>query len=346
MTKAIEDKIVTRIEGDVGVVSLNRPSKLNVIDEQMVDQLGAALDAFKQDTNIKRVIINGNGPKGFCAGGDVVSVLSGIASGREVDFFFKKEYEVDHGIHNFPKPVTTVAHGFVFGGGFGIFAAGSSRVCLENTFFSMPEVTIGFFPDVASSFFLQEIPRSWRVLMGMCGARINAHWAFLLGLVDCVVPLDSHEDLVSNLVKESDEPSRLALSIPPESIEEFQEISDVICVIDEMESCEHFHIWVSEVLSKSSSTFLRSCASQYLNGSRLSSSITWKLFHWCEGKSLDQCFKMDLELSKLFGEHVDFKEGVRALLIDKDKSPQFKYKDALSIDNEALTSFARCFSNC
>ncbi len=338
-----ELKVESIIREGLGIISLNRVSKLNVLDEDMIDQLEFILNNFKEDASVAKVVIRGNGPKAFCAGGDVVSLLKGIDKGREIDFFFKKEYRVDQLLHEFPKQVTTLAHGVVFGGGFGLFSGGSERLCFEDALFSMPEVTIGFFPDVGSSFFLGRAPFRWRILMGMCGARIDAHWAKLLGLTDQVFATKEKGHILPLLNKDTSLLEKLNLETPPNRLAEFKEVDLEISAIETMDSCEDFHAWAELTLTHTKSPFLKSSLTTYFAGSRLSSAVAWHLFNWSKSKGLAECIAMDLELAKLFGVHYDFKEGVRALLIDKDKSPKFRFSNYSSMNKSDLAPFLSLF---
>ena len=155
----MSNSIIFEEQNETGIVLLNKPKALNALDLEMAESFYDKLNDWKNNKNIKRILIKGEG-KAFCAGGDVKSVFlsSGISNLKKE--FFKKEYVLNYQISNFTKPYLAIWNGIVMGGGAGLSIYGSSRIATENAKFAMPETAIGFFPDVGASFFLSRIKKN------------------------------------------------------------------------------------------------------------------------------------------------------------------------------------------
>lgn len=303
-------------------VELNNPRKLNVLDLDIVDSLNTALIDYNDNHKHLPFILMGAGPKGFCAGGDVVSVVEGIRKGSAYDFFFKEEYGLDKALHSTPNSVA-LAHGIVMGGGLGLFMGCEHKLLDSGSLLAMPEVTIGFHPDVGASYFLQSIPRRWRLFMTLTGARLSAIEFYFLGLADGFWDFElgasqrglDYESFTDSLLK----------NIGNEARESFELKNQKIAEIEKMSRLEEFDFWCSELsVRQDTDRWLKQSVETYLSGSPVSKVLTWSLFNWCREKSIDECFEMDLKVAKIACEKGDFFEGVRALLIDKDKLPSWK----------------------
>lgn len=324
MSDFSEPKVKEILHSNFFEVSLNRPRKINVLDEELVEDFQKALNRFEEN-GVKNLLITGEGEKGFCAGGDVVSVIEGIKEGRENDFFFKKEYELDQRIHHLENS-TGFAHGIVMGGGMGILMGCSSKILDPGCMLAMPEVTIGFFPDVGASYFLQNIPKHWRVFLTQTGARLNAIEAFRIGLVNNLLSYDLKKNFLDGGLDLEAE-TKQTLSNLVHLDEDFKK-KDIWL----KEACDKFwntqkgfDDWVFEEIEIDHPlAWMNQSLEIYKNGSPVSKVVTWELFNWCEGKTIEECFKMDLKAASFISDHGDFEEGVRALLIDKDKNPKWK----------------------
>jgi enoyl-CoA hydratase/carnithine racemase len=312
-------KLTVEENNDFYKFELNNPRKLNVLDEEMVDSFQEALSVYDKEANGLPYVISGCGDKGFCAGGDVVSVVKGIKEGKDFDFFFKKEYELDLRIHNNSNNYA-LAHGIVMGGGLGLFMGCETKLLDPNSTMAMPEVTIGFYPDVGASYFLQKIPKRWRLFMTLTGARLSAYDFYHLGLSDGFWSYQNgisekslnHKDFTETILSETGSEHRAS----------FEEKHHFLEPIERLNNIEEFDQWCKSIsLNKNLNPWVLSSISTYQKGSPISKVLIWDLFDWCVGKSIKNCFDMDLLIAKIACEKGDFYEGVRALLIDKDKSP-------------------------
>ncbi|MFW6346506.1 MAG: enoyl-CoA hydratase/isomerase family protein, partial [Halomonas sp.] len=180
----IFDERPTACGGCIGVATLNTPRSLNSLSLEMARQLEAKLDAWAVDRNIVAVWLEGSGEKAFCAGGDVVALYRALTeegenrgSGRDSELpgtYFTVEYRLDYRIHTYPKPVMVWADGIVMGGGLGLTAGASHRIVTETTLIAMPEITIGLYPDIGASWFLNRMPTGVGAYLGLTGAQLNA----------------------------------------------------------------------------------------------------------------------------------------------------------------------------
>ena len=346
----------------IAIAELNAPKSLNAISLPMVNQLYHQLNVWKDDSEIALVVIEGTGDKAFCAGGDVVSLYHDLKSREfpisDIDIeqtlayeFFNQEYQLDQLIHNYPKPILAWANGYVMGGGIGLVAGASHKVTTENTTFAMPEVTIGLYPDVGASYFLNQMPDQIGLFLGITGATFNASDASKLGLSDHFIEHSKkaslmselkkidwgnnpeiNEQLLSNFLDEQSKSSNVKL--PTSLIEEHKaeiascfESTNINDIVDSILAMETDSSWFNKVKDKLSA------------GSPLSVAITHRLLNENKGLSLAECFEVEGRLSKRCSQFTEFNEGVRALLVDKDRTPNWTYKSLNQIDPKRLDWF-------
>lgn len=340
-------RIETRPTADgrrIGMLTLDSPASLNALSLEMIQLLQAALTRWEQDPAIVCVLLQGAGEKAFCAGGDIRSFYYRKQEGSESALFgyardfFLQEYRLDHHIHRYSKPLICVADGICMGGGIGLFAGAGFRVVTEKSLFAMPEVTIGLYPDVGASWFLSRMPGRLGLWLGLTGARFNGADAIGLGLADHAMgsrelaelptrlaaldwsagdPCEQIEALLTDL---QEAPGQ---ALPPPVLLPHQERIDALLagrslqrVLARLEGAE-----LDEPgLAQGRETCLR--------GSPISRAILWRQFWQARRQSLAEVFADELALSVNCVLKGDFVEGVRALLIDKDKSPRWQAPQA------------------
>ncbi|OJZ72594.1 3-hydroxyisobutyryl-CoA hydrolase [Mycobacterium paraffinicum] len=187
------DEVLTRIDGDVGLITLNRPKAINSLNQQMVDALGAILTDWANDDAVRAVVLAGAGERGLCAGGDVVSIYhSARKDGVEARRFWRDEYLLNAQIADFSKPYVALMDGIVMGGGVGVSAHANIRVVTDTSKVAMPEVGIGFVPDVGGAFLLSRAPGGLGLHAALTGAPFSGADAIAMGFADHYVP---HQDL-------------------------------------------------------------------------------------------------------------------------------------------------------
>lgn len=331
-----------------GLITLNRPRVLNAFNHLMAQQVSQALADWAKDDDIAFVILHGAGPKGLCAGGDVRRVVENLRSDKShaklvetAGQYFETEYRADYAIHTFPKPLLAWGHGLVFGGGWGLFAGASHRVATPSSQFSMPEILIGLFPDVAASWFLNKLPHGWGLFLGMTASRLNARDAWQFDLADHILPEDGLEPLMNHLQtqtwhddcqKNSSQLHQLlaardiAIEVPARWAP-YDQIIRKLSLTSDLAS-------YSTALAALDSTDpkLAKARAQYLKGSPTSAALIFHFFKRTRHLSLEQCFMLDWQLVMHCSFHHDFREGIRALLIDKDQSPQWQARRLEDVD--------------
>lgn len=192
-------------EGHIGLLTLNEPGTLNALTEEMVNQAQQALAQWAEDSRICLVVLQGAGDRAFCAGGNIRALypaLTGDGDKAAPARFFAAEYRLDFTLHRFPKPVVGMAGGIVMGGGLGLLAACRYRLIYPNVTMAMPEISIGLFPDVGASWFLNRLPGRLGLFMGLTGARLNVADALRVGLADMVIEADQSSALLERLQEE------------------------------------------------------------------------------------------------------------------------------------------------
>jgi enoyl-CoA hydratase/carnithine racemase len=322
----------------IGCITLHRQRQLNALNLEMCELMLHRLRVWKSDQSIVAVLLDGAGDKGFCAGGDVAEVIRHVLAGGPQRFvygdaFFEVEYQVDRMIHEYPKPVISYSHGICMGGGIGLTAGASHRVVSDRSRFAMPEIQIGLFPDVGGAWFLNRVPGGAGLVMALTGLAFNEADAIFAGMADYFVPLEARGDLYANLLAlgwtgeaAADRTSltRLLLSqhgrfkgaLP---VSELQRRFDVLRVI----AAQPNVVAVRDALlaAAGEDPWFRAPSDSLANGSPTAAHVIWAYLRRCRHLSLAEVFALDLILARQCQRHRDFPEGVRALLIDKDRRP-------------------------
>ncbi|MEV7610596.1 enoyl-CoA hydratase/isomerase family protein [Microbacterium sp. NPDC089320] len=199
-------RVLVRTEGALGRLTLNRPEAINALDFGMVQEITRALERWRNDTDVQIVLIDGEGERGMCAGGDVRGLHAQIVAGRseEAAEFFRAEYALNAMIAEYAKPVVTVADGITMGGGVGLSGHAAIRIVTERSKLAMPETRIGFTPDVGGTWLLGRAPGRFGEYFGLTGAAMNGADAVLLGFADHFVPSDRLDALREALAYRAD----------------------------------------------------------------------------------------------------------------------------------------------
>ena len=193
--------VIARVEGGWGRLTLNRPPALHALNTQMCQMMARALLAWRDDPAVQAVMLDHTGPRGFCAGGDIRMIMeSGARDGVAARAFFAEEYRLNALLFGYGKPVVALMDGVVMGGGVGISAPATYRVATEKTVFAMPETGIGLFPDVGGGWFLPRLVGETGMWLALTGARLKAADCLLLGLATDYVPQVEVEALKAQLL--------------------------------------------------------------------------------------------------------------------------------------------------
>ena len=311
--------ILFRVDGMLGRVTLNRPQALNALTLEMCAALQTQLSAWADDSNIAAVAIDAVPGRAFCAGGDIriVSQWGQEGDPRALEFF-RTEYALNSFIKHFPKPYVALIDGICMGGGVGISIHGSHRVVTEKALFAMPETAIGFFTDVGGSYFLPRMPGATGTYLGLTGARIKAADMLYVGAATHFVPFtelpriaerlaagEAPDHVLRGSAKGAGEPALAALRAAIDGVFSASTVEEIVARLDD---CGGWGSETAQLLAKGSPTSLK-LVRHALNAGK--------------DRTLDACLEMDFQIVAEILKGHDFREGVRALLIDKDNAPRW-----------------------
>ncbi|WP_415756425.1 enoyl-CoA hydratase/isomerase family protein [Pseudomonas sp. LT1P18] len=345
---ATQNEVLAEVRNHIGHLTLNRPAGLNAITLDMVRNLQRQLDAWALDPHVHAVVLRGAGEKAFCAGGDIRSLYDSFKNGDTLhEDFFVEEYALDLAIHHYRKPVLALMDGFVLGGGMGLVQGADLRLVTEKSRLAMPEVAIGYFPDVGGSHFLPRVPGELGIYLGVSGVQIRAADALYCGLADWYLEsdrlgtLDEHLDqlewhetplkdlqgLLAKLAVQQLPAPPLAALRP--AIDHFFALPDVPSIVEQLR----------EVTVADSHEWATTTADLLESRSPLAMGVTLEMLRRGRHLSLEDCFALELHLDRQWFERGDLIEGVRALLIDKDKKPRWNPSTLQALDAEHVASF-------
>lgn len=341
----------------LGFAQLHAEKSLNALSLDMFRLLDPQLRRWADDPKVACVILHGAGDRAFCAGGDIRSLHQAIKeySGPEpnptVCAVFSEEYRVDYLIHRYPKPLLVWGSGIVLGGGLGLMAGGSHRVVTETSRIGMPEITIGFFPDVGASWFLQRMPGRIGLFMALTGAQINGHDALVGGLADHFLRstrrdelfarlpgLDWSNDVQANrtlLTALLQEFSAEAIDARPVSnLQQHADLIESFCSGDSVKEM------VARIVGyDGNDAWLQRAVATLAAGSPTSAVLAWEMQRRARTMSLADAFRLELIVAVQGCARYDFTEGVRALLIDKDQKPRWQPRTLAEVTPEWIDGY-------
>lgn len=331
MSESGEPTVLARRGGRVGHLLLNRPRTLNALDESMIAAISAALQDWRDDPAVHAVVIQGAGGRAFCAGGDVRAVREASLAGRHDDIarFFTDEYRLNQMIADYPKPFVALVDGICMGGGIGVSVHGSARVATEAAMFAMPETGIALFPDIGATYILPRLRGHVGMYMALTGARLHGADAAFVGLAThftgrddlLALPAALEADGVAALASASrpfDAP--IALDMP--AIDRCFSADSVAAIVERL---------VAEDTDWSRHTL------HTLRGMSPSAVLwTFRIVQAGAGRTLPQCLAAELALTRHATRHPDFAEGVRAMVVDKDRQPRWSVPDLESVDPASI----------
>ena len=329
--------------GKTGNITLNRPKSLNALTLDMVLAMHQALLEWSQDEHISAVIIQPSEKKAYCAGGDIRWLYeSGKHNKAQQLQFFRDEYHLNYLIAQYQKPIIPIISGITMGGGIGISLHASHPIASSCTVFSMPETAIGFFPDIGASHLLSNCPGMTGLYLALTGARFNAQDAKYLGLIREVIDPKDIDVVTKNLhqINNSQDIESIiddfAMAQPVAStLQESVERIDSYFSHDRLDS-------IIDALKISSDPWAQTTLKQLLSKSPLSLSVTFAMMQKAKSKTLLECLEVDYCLAENFMKSDDFYEGVRAMVVDKDKNPQWK---PASLDDITATMLRNFFES-
>ncbi|MGO4203992.1 enoyl-CoA hydratase/isomerase family protein [Rhodococcus sp. TAF43] len=328
--------IQTRVHGNVAEIVLDRPRALNALDASMIRDIHAALVQWRDDDAIAVVLVTSSSERAFCAGGDIKSVRQSALDRdhNAVHKFFSTEYQLNALIANYPKPYVALIDGHAMGGGLGISVHGSIRVVTEKAGLAMPETAIGFFPDVGASYFLPRLTGATGMYLGLTGARASGADAVVAGLATHFVPSDKL-DALADEIRAIRSGGDVVATIERHATEApASEMADQLDEIDRVFGSGSVADMVARLTGDDEWTKATREALATVAPSSLW--ITAELVRRGADLTLEQCLDLELALGAEVTRNADFIEGVRAVLVDKDRNPSWNPPSVDDIDAEAI----------
>lgn len=352
------EEIATDSGYRIGCVTLAMPATLNALTLATVDAIAAQLDGWHQDDAIVAVCLKSAVNKAFCAGGDIQRLYQAItknhATGTLTDSyaenFFAHEYRLDYQLHTYSKPVLCWGHGVLMGGGLGLFRASSHRVVTDNTRAAMPEITIGLFPDAGGTLLLKEVPGRLGLFLGLTGVAVNGTDAVGLGIGTHFIRHDLLSDVMATLATAHWQGSALEdrllmntlldgfaqlseLARPPPALLERADIINNVLI-----SSHSYADIIEQVLTlESQDEWFAKAIATLRSGCPVTAGIIVEQLSRAPALDLAECFQMEMIIGTQCARHLDFAEGVRALLIDKDRNPVWQYPDLHELPQAIIT---------
>ncbi|OBG33979.1 enoyl-CoA hydratase/isomerase family protein [Mycobacterium sp. E3198] len=313
-------EVLTRVDGGVGLITLNRPKAINSLNQNMVDALSAVLTRWQDDDAVRAVVLAGTGDRGLCAGGDVVAVYhSARKDGVEVRKFWRDEYLLNGQIGRFTKPYVSLMDGIVMGGGVGVSAHGTVRVVTETSKVAMPEVGIGFVPDVGGAYLLSRAPGGLGLYSALTGAPFSGSDAIAMGFADHYVPRDQLEAFTAAIVADGIDGALAAHAIepPPSELAAQREWIDECFAGDTVAD-------IVAALRGHGAGPASDAADLIATRSPIAVSVALEAVRRAaKMDTLEDVLVQDYRVSSASARSHDLVEGIRAQIIDKDRNPKW-----------------------
>ncbi|WP_438013015.1 enoyl-CoA hydratase/isomerase family protein [Psychrobacter raelei] len=345
----------------IGEMTLNSPKSLNALSVDMCQLMSTKLTQWQNDSKVVAVLLRGSGDKAFCAGGDIRKLYDSMLDNPPMPNpyatdFFGSEYALYRQMHFYGKPIILWGNGIIMGGGMGLMAACSHRIVTETTKFAMPEISIGLFPDASGSWFLQRMPAKTGLFLGLTGALCNGSDAKFASLAEYAMPSSQYQQVIDTLAAAAweDAPASSALysrahRVAHHSLAELERSANAAdnadVVFKPSKLAEHWAsiqtLMVSGGLKEidarlqddaalaeidpnfAEDSWTQRALATYRAGCPVTAALTYELFHRVKDLSLEQILYVEANVAVHCANNPDFKEGVRALLIDKDKNPNW-----------------------
>ena len=303
---------------------------MNALTLSMIETLHLQLQDWATDESVATVVIRGAGERAFCAGGDIRALYDTQADGGDLtETFFRAEYRLNYLVYHYAKPYIALMDGVVMGGGVGVSVHGRYRVVGDNTLFAMPETGIGLFPDVGASFFLPRMPGALGLYLGLTGSRLRAADCLYVGIGDFYIPTARHDALIDGLRQTSGAEAQIRTVLADfAQSAETPPLAELRDTIDQCFTAESPQA-IETALERAGDAAALKMLETLRRKSPISLMVTHRQLRAGVAMAFDDCMVMEFRLSQRVMADHDFYEGVRALIIDKDNTPNWR-PDALA----------------
>jgi len=327
--------ILARVEHGWGRLTLNRPKALHALNQEMCERMIEALIAWRDDAQVLAIMIDHTGERGFCAGGDIRQIAEGgQGDGAGARAFFRAEYRLNHLLFVYPKPIVAIMDGVTMGGGVGLCAPAQYRVATERTVFAMPETGIGLFPDVGGGWFLPRLPGETGLWLGLTGARLKAADCLLLGVATDYVEAVRIPALTAALLQAPQAIDTVLTEFEadagPPPLARVQDLIDRLFVGRSVES-------ILEALAMDGSDWAADQLAILKTKSPQALKVTLRQLRQGRAQvSFADEMAVEFRLAVRVCRRADFREGVRAVIIDKDNAPRWSPAALAEVDDALL----------
>lgn len=339
----------------VAIATLVREKPLNSLLLETIDRLAEHINAWLADDGVACIVLDSSSERAFCAGADITALYRTIkeadgGASPYAEAFFLNEYKLDYALHTASKPIVVWGNGVVMGGGLGLMGGCSHRIGTPTTRIAMPEVTIGLFPDAGGTKFLSDLGHLG-LFAGLTGMQLSAGDGVGLGLLDVIVDPAKKNDIFDGLtslqwtpdqgknhriVTELLDRFRLSGSVPGNLLPHRERISKLMQTC--LDADDFFAVFDS--VKAFGDEKLDAALATYRKGCPTTARIFVEQMQRTSGMSLADMFRMELVIAYQCIRHADFPEGIRALLIDKDRNPKWTYRSAREVpDNHIAAHF-------
>ena len=325
MSSPSEPEVLIRTEGRAGRITLNRPKALNALTLGMVREIARTLDAWKLDQAVQLVILDGAGDKALCAGGDVLSLYTSRGEGSDLArTFWREEYHLNAQIHRYPKPFVALQDGIVMGGGIGLSGHAQHRIVTERSMLAMPETGIGLIPDVGGTWLLGHAAGELGIYLGLTGARMSGADAIQAGFSGTFAPSAALAGLKAELANPKGQPvDEIVDALSDEYPVPVSPLMALKPKIDKFFGGPTVE-GILSALQTTTDEWAQKARSDLLQKSPLALKTTLSAIRQARQLPwLEAALNVEFRLCTRLFEHGEFPEGVRALLVDKDKAPKW-----------------------
>jgi enoyl-CoA hydratase len=326
---ATEPETLIRVEGRAGRITLNRPKALNALTLGMVRDIWRALLAWRDDPAVELVLLDGSGERALCAGGDVISLYESRREGSGLArTFWREEYRLNALIHRFPKPFAAIQDGIVMGGGIGLSSHARHRIVTERSMLAMPETGIGLIPDVGGTWLLARAPGEIGIYLGLTGQRMTGADAIQAGFSGTYAPAAALADLKARLIAKGGDPIEEIIDgladehpVPASPIMALKPAIDRLFGAPTVEG-------ILRELNTTTAEWAQKARGELIQKSPLALKATLAAIRQARHlPSLEAALNVEFRLCTRLFEQGEFPEGVRALLVDKDKAPKWSARE-------------------
>lgn len=331
--------IKTEIKNKIGIIYLDRPEVLNALNRYMIGKIEETLKSWEKDPEIKAILFDSKNERGFCAGGDLKEIYVDYLKNDEAkdkDVFFKEEFALDKYLMTYPKPIISHWFGVTMGGGIGLTIHSDLIIADQTVNWAMPETSLGFVPDVGLGYFISKLPQAMGQYVGLLGARLYPDDLLRYGFCHMVIDSKDYDELINRLMNMDTDSDNL--------IEDFKEkILDLSQFAKETENTKnleeiekHFSkdgvLEIKKSLEASPSDFTKESLAVLNNRDPFMLEVQFKKYFLGKKLTKQETIDLDLEIIKYGRKTGALEEGIRSVLIDKDKNPNWPTKSLEDVD--------------